>query len=157
MTYLTLKWLHVLSSTLLFGTGLGSAFYMYFASRTKDPRVIATVTRYVVIADWLFTTTTIVFQPLSGLWLAHLAHMSLTSRWLGDHPAAAAVATATRAWQQLAGQSYLASRRAQRGASVNSALLDDIIRDNPDKQPELAMMINRINQIRRASRSASES
>ena len=33
-----------------------------------------------------------------------------------------------------------------------SALLDDIIRDNPDKQPELAMMINRINQIRRASR-----
>jgi hypothetical protein len=38
-----------------------------------------------------------------------------------------------------------------------SALLDDIIRDNPEKQPELAMMINRINQIRRAARSASES
>ena len=38
-----------------------------------------------------------------------------------------------------------------------SALLDDIIRDNPDKQPELAMMINRINQIRRASRSTSAS
>jgi hypothetical protein len=34
-----------------------------------------------------------------------------------------------------------------------SALLDDVIRDNPEKQPELAMMINRINQIRRASRS----
>jgi hypothetical protein len=34
-----------------------------------------------------------------------------------------------------------------------SALLDDIIRDNPEKQPELAMMINRINQIRRAARS----
>jgi hypothetical protein len=33
-----------------------------------------------------------------------------------------------------------------------SALLDDIIRDNPEKQPELAMMINRINQIRRAAR-----
>ena len=38
-----------------------------------------------------------------------------------------------------------------------SALLDDVIRDNPDKQPELAMMINRINQIRRAARPASES
>ena len=37
-----------------------------------------------------------------------------------------------------------------------SALLDDIIRDNPDKQPELAMMINRINQIRRAARAKSE-
>ena len=38
-----------------------------------------------------------------------------------------------------------------------SVLLDDIIRDNPEKQPELAMMINRINQIRRASRSTSAS
>ena len=36
-------------------------------------------------------------------------------------------------------------------------ILDDIIRDNPEKQPELAMMINRINQVRRASRSALES
>jgi hypothetical protein len=38
-----------------------------------------------------------------------------------------------------------------------SALLDDIIRDNPDKQAELALMINKINQIRRAARSKSES
>ncbi|HJQ01778.1 MAG TPA: acyl carrier protein [Jatrophihabitans sp.] len=50
----------------------------------------------------------------------------LTSRWLGDHPAAAAVEAATRGWQQLAGQSYLASRRAQRGAPPNPALLDDM-------------------------------
>jgi uncharacterized membrane protein len=82
MTYLIVKWLHILSSTLLFGTGLGSAYYMFFASRTRDPRVIATVVRYVVVADWLFTSTTIVFQPLSGLWLAHLAQFPLTSRWL---------------------------------------------------------------------------
>ena len=33
-----------------------------------------------------------------------------------------------------------------------SALLDDIIRENPEKQPELAMMINKINQIRRSAR-----
>jgi hypothetical protein len=33
-----------------------------------------------------------------------------------------------------------------------SALLDDVIRDNPDKQAELAMLINQINQTRRASR-----
>jgi len=38
-----------------------------------------------------------------------------------------------------------------------SALLDDIIRDNPEKQPQLAMMINRINQIRRATRSSAKS
>jgi uncharacterized membrane protein len=82
MDYLIVKWLHVLSSTVLFGTGLGSAYYMFFASRTCDPRAVAVVVRYVVLADWLFTTTTNVFQPLSGLYLAHLARMPLTSAWL---------------------------------------------------------------------------
>jgi uncharacterized membrane protein len=82
VTYLTLKWLHILSSTLLFGTGIGSAFYMYFASRTGDARVVATVASYVVIADWLFTATSVVFQPLSGFWMAHLAGIPWTTRWI---------------------------------------------------------------------------
>jgi uncharacterized membrane protein len=82
MEYLVLKWLHVLSSTLLFGTGLGSAYYMFFASRSRDPRTIATVVRHVVIADWAFTTTTIVFQPLSGWRMAHLAGLPLTTPWI---------------------------------------------------------------------------
>ena len=82
MTYVMVKWLHVLSSSLLFGTGLGSAFYMFFASRTRDVRAIAVVVRYVVLADWLFTTPTVIFQPLSGIYLAHLAGFPLTSRWL---------------------------------------------------------------------------
>jgi uncharacterized membrane protein len=82
MTYLIVKWLHILSSTVLFGTGLGSAYYMFFTSRTGDARTIAHVVRHVVVADWLFTTTTIIFQPLSGLWLAHLAGIPLTSRWI---------------------------------------------------------------------------
>jgi uncharacterized membrane protein len=82
MAYEIAKWLHVLSSTLLFGTGLGSAYYMFFASRTGDAATIANVVRHVVIADWLFTATTIVFQPLSGLYLAHLARFPLTSAWI---------------------------------------------------------------------------
>jgi uncharacterized membrane protein len=82
MSYEVAKWLHILSSTLLFGTGIGSAYYMFFTSLAGDARTVANVVRLVVVADWVFTTTTIVFQPLSGLWLAHLAHMSLTSRWL---------------------------------------------------------------------------
>ena len=83
MNYLIAKWLHVLSSTLLFGTGLGSAYYMFFASRTRDPRTVATVVRYVVLADWLFTTTTIIFQPLSGWYMAHLAQMPLLqTKWI---------------------------------------------------------------------------
>jgi uncharacterized membrane protein len=82
MEYLVVKWVHIISSTLLFGTGLGSAFYMFFASLTRDPRVIAVVVKYVVIADWLFTTTTIILQPASGFYLIHLAGFPLTSRWI---------------------------------------------------------------------------
>ena len=82
MDYATAKWLHILSSTLLFGTGLGSAFYMFFASRTRDPRVIAVVVRHVVIADYLFTLTTAIFQPLSGFYLAYLAGIPLGSAWI---------------------------------------------------------------------------
>ena len=82
MTYLVVKWLHILSSTVLFGTGLGSAFYMFVASRTRDVPVIAVVVRYVVIADWAFTTPAVMLQPLTGLWLVHLAGFELASPWL---------------------------------------------------------------------------
>jgi uncharacterized membrane protein len=82
MEYLIVKWLHILSSTLLFGTGLGSAYYMFFASRTRDPHVVAIVVRHVVWADWIFTTPTIVLQPLTGLWLVRLVGSSWSSRWL---------------------------------------------------------------------------
>jgi len=82
MTYLVVKWLHVLSSTVLFGTGLGSAYYMFCASRTRDAHAAAVVVRYVVLADWLFTTTTIIVQPLTGLFLVRLAGFPLNSRWI---------------------------------------------------------------------------
>ncbi|HKO87354.1 MAG TPA: DUF2269 domain-containing protein [Burkholderiales bacterium] len=73
MEYLFVKWLHVLSSTLLFGTGLGSAFYMFFTNRTRNVQAIASVSRRVVIADWLFTTPTAIIQPATGFYLVYLA------------------------------------------------------------------------------------
>ncbi|MDB5798041.1 MAG: hypothetical protein JWP36_1943 [Paucimonas sp.] len=82
MEYLLVKWLHILSSTLLFGTGLGSAFYMLFVSLTRDVRATAVVVRNVVLADWLFTTPTIIIQPLTGLYMMHLAQIPLTSKWI---------------------------------------------------------------------------
>ncbi|HEY4368707.1 MAG TPA: DUF2269 domain-containing protein [Steroidobacteraceae bacterium] len=82
MAYSIVKWLHILSSTMLFGTGLGSAFYMFFASLTRDARAIAVVARYVVIADWVFTTPTIILQPVTGFYLLHLLGLPLTSRWI---------------------------------------------------------------------------
>ncbi len=82
MTYLIVKWLHILSSTVLFGTGLGSAFYMFFVSLSRDVRATAMVVRYVVIADWMFTTPTIIIQPLTGFYLIHLAGFPFSSPWI---------------------------------------------------------------------------
>jgi uncharacterized membrane protein len=82
MTYLVVKWLHILSSTVLFGTGLGSAYYMFSASRTRDPHVAAVVVRHVVVADWIFTTPTIVLQPLTGFWLMQIAGFPLSLGWI---------------------------------------------------------------------------
>ena len=82
MEYMIVKWLHILSSTLLFGTGIGSAFYMLFTSLSRDVRAIAVVSRNVVLADWIFTATTVVIQPLTGFYLIHLAGFPLHSKWI---------------------------------------------------------------------------
>ena len=82
MEYLIVKWLHILSSTFLFGTGIGSAFYMLFVSLSRDARALAVVARYVVIADWVFTTPAIVIQPLTGWYLMQLIGTPLTAKWL---------------------------------------------------------------------------
>jgi uncharacterized membrane protein len=81
-TYLLVKWIHVLSSVVMVGTGLGSAYYMFFANRSKSLAAQAVVTQLVVRADWWFTTPNVIIQPLSGLWLAHLAGFPLSTPWL---------------------------------------------------------------------------
>lgn len=82
MLYLWLKVIHVISSTLLFGTGLGSAYFMYSAHLTKDVPAIRYAARAVVIADWAFTTPAVVVQPVTGIWMAYIAGFSLWSPWL---------------------------------------------------------------------------
>ena len=81
-TYLIVKWLHILSSVLMVGTGFGSAFYMFFANRSGSVAAQAVVSRLVVRADWWFTTPAVIFQPLSGLWLVQQAGWSWSSPWL---------------------------------------------------------------------------
>jgi uncharacterized membrane protein len=82
MEYILVKTLHVIASTILFGTGIGSAFYMLLASLQRDAAVAHFVVRRVVLADWLFTTPAVIVQPLSGLYLVHLAGFPLSSTWL---------------------------------------------------------------------------
>lgn len=76
MDYMLVKTLHILSATFLFGTGIGSAFYMWRANQVGELRLVAGTARQVVIADWIFTTPTVIFQPVSGAWLV----------WTGGFP-----------------------------------------------------------------------
>lgn len=82
MDYNLVKWLHILSAILLFGTGIGSAYYMFFISLTADARATAVVVRHVVRADWWFTAPTVVFQPLSGFYLMHLGNYPVEATWI---------------------------------------------------------------------------
>jgi uncharacterized membrane protein len=90
--WLIIKTLHILSSVLLVGTGFGSAFYLFFTNRTGSVQAAATVTRLVVRADWWFTTPAVIFQPLSGLWLAHTAGWAWDTPWLAASLALYAIA-----------------------------------------------------------------
>jgi len=76
------RWLHVIGATVLLGTGAGIAFFMVMAHRTKDAALIAHVTSTVVIADWIFTASAVVLQPVTGAWLAHLMGWRLTEPWI---------------------------------------------------------------------------
>lgn len=82
MDYLTVKTLHILSATLMFGTGFGTAFYMFFTNRSGNIEAIAVVTRWVARADWWFTTPAVIIQPLSGFWMIRLAGFPLDSGWI---------------------------------------------------------------------------
>ena len=65
--YLVLKWLHILSSTVLFGTGIGTAFQMVWAMRTGRVETVHSVASGVVVADWIFTTPALPGLRISGL------------------------------------------------------------------------------------------
>lgn len=76
------RFLHVAGASVLLGTGAGIAFFMVMAVRSRDPKLIAHVGATVVVADFLFTATAVVLQPLTGLWLASLVGWPLTTGWL---------------------------------------------------------------------------
>jgi uncharacterized membrane protein len=82
MLYFALKFLHVIGASVLLGTGAGIAFFMLLAHLTRDARVIAGVARIVVIADFLFTATAVVVQPITGLLLVWSVGYSLREGWI---------------------------------------------------------------------------
>ena len=80
--YFILKFLHVIGAAVLAGTGAGIAFFMLMAHRTGRAETIAAVARIVVAADFLFTATAVVAQPITGILLAWTAGYALTEGWI---------------------------------------------------------------------------
>jgi uncharacterized membrane protein len=82
MLYLILKYLHVIGAMLLLGTGVGIAFFMLMAHRSADAGHIFRTARTVVLADFLFTATAVVAQPVTGVLLARELGLPLRESWL---------------------------------------------------------------------------
>ena len=82
MDYLVLKWVHILSSTILFGAGIGSAFHLFAATLRRRIGGIASGARNVVLADWLLTTPTVLLQPVTGIALVHEMGLPWSTPWL---------------------------------------------------------------------------
>lgn len=77
-----LRWLHILGAAVLLGTGAGIAFFMLMAHRSGEPRIIAHTASTVIAADWIFTATAVLAQPVTGVLLALAVGWPLTSTWL---------------------------------------------------------------------------
>ncbi len=83
MVRLFLIYAHVIGATVLFGTGVGIAFFMLMAHRAAEARIVAHTVRVVVIADVLFTATAVIVQPLTGAALALVDGYPIFSGWIG--------------------------------------------------------------------------
>jgi uncharacterized membrane protein len=77
-----LRWLHVIGASVLLGTGAGIAFFMVMAHRSRQPALIAHVAGTVVIADFIFTATAVILQPITGFFLVRATGWPLDSLWI---------------------------------------------------------------------------
>ncbi|THK39297.1 DUF2269 family protein [Ensifer sp. MPMI2T] len=82
MLCFVLKYVHLIGASVLLGTGAGIASFMLLAHRTGRADAIAAVARIVVVADFIFTATAVVLQPVTGIALAWNVGYSLTEEWI---------------------------------------------------------------------------
>lgn len=79
--YLLVKALHIVSATVLFGTGLGTAFF-FWSARNADDAARLFAARTTVRADFLFTLPAVVIQPVTGAYLVLRAGFAPGELWL---------------------------------------------------------------------------
>jgi uncharacterized membrane protein len=75
------KALHIVSATVLFGTGIGTAFF-FWSSRNADDSARLFAARTTVRADLIFTLPAVLAQPVTGVWLITMTGVGWTDRWL---------------------------------------------------------------------------
>lgn len=80
--YTAVKILHIISSTVLFGTGIGIAFFMFRSWFTDDIQEKLYAARNTVLADYIFTFPAVIVQPLSGFALIGMAGYDTSAYWL---------------------------------------------------------------------------
>jgi uncharacterized membrane protein len=81
-TYAIVKTVHILSAAVLFGTGLGTAFFFWRAHAPGNEAGRLTAARTTVLADWLFTMPAVVAQPITGVWMIAKAGIGWNDLWL---------------------------------------------------------------------------
>lgn len=124
--YLWVKTLHIISSVVLVGTGFGSAFYLFFANRSGSIAAQALVARLVVRADTWFTTPAVIFQPLSGAWLASQAGWPWSTTWLWL--ALVLYALAGACWLPVLVLQWRMAQAAQHAHATQQALPSEYVR-----------------------------
>jgi uncharacterized membrane protein len=82
MLAVVLKALHVFAAMLFLGGGLGSVYYKIRAYQGGDLGVIAFCDREIVRADWLFTVPSGLTLPVTGIAIALLYGLPLTTPWI---------------------------------------------------------------------------
>ena len=82
LTYLLLKYLHVLGAIVILGTGTGIAFFMLMAHLSRDADFIGRTGSVVVQADKLFTATAVAIQPLTGYLLMRETGVPFSEGWM---------------------------------------------------------------------------
>jgi uncharacterized membrane protein len=82
VSYLVVKYLHVLGAIVVLGTGLGIAYFMLMAHRSGDAAFVARTAEVAVIADWIFTATAVAAQPLTGFELMRMTGISPMRGWI---------------------------------------------------------------------------
>lgn len=80
--YALVKTLHIISATILFGTGLGTAFFMFRSRFTDNLQEKFYALRTTVLADCLFTAPAVILQPLTGAWLIWQGGYGWADSWL---------------------------------------------------------------------------